>query len=523
MTQWQIAERVADRSNPIVIKEIRQAVKSKAYIGLYMLLLFACVAISLFACGAYLRSDAGSSLGDEVFGAFLVCLWITGFVLMPMGAFHSLAKERTENTFELLNISGLGPGKIVRGKLGAAVVQLGLIYSAFVPFMAFTYFLRGIDLPLMIFLIVSSFLISIFFIMLAITASAIASTKRVFGLMRAGFFFVLILTCFSILSSGTSYIFFGGGMFGPGSLSELLQVALVTAIVLGSYFVILYLLAVSRLTFLADNRSTALRIAFVAQTMIFAGLFIYFVIETGEEEFWSVFGLLMAIQWGIVGAFVTTEPQELSRRVARTVPKSSFWRLLLGHLWPGCNLGWAYLTLNYVLLLLIYYGVPPIAAVFGGGWRMPSVFSGVYWSYDEGWMLPLLIAAYVFVYLGLTSIIFRAVVRKASTPYIQRLFLVMLLAIGTAVPLMLEGVLGTFGRFNVWMHLSNPFLLPFLLAHSSAWPMLVVIIAGAFLVIIHLPMMSRGYLQLGRIAKDNRTRRAQLNSPAADLGPTTDG
>ena len=161
MTQWHIAQLISDRSNPIVIKEVRQAVKSKAYIGLYLVLLFVCVVISLFACGSYLRSGVGSAIGDEVFGAFLVCLWITGFVLMPMGAFHSLAKERTENTFELLNISGLGPGKIVRGKLGAAIVQLGLIYSAFVPFMAFTYFLRGIDLPMMIFFIVSTFLISV--------------------------------------------------------------------------------------------------------------------------------------------------------------------------------------------------------------------------------------------------------------------------------------------------------------------------------------------------------------------------
>ena len=124
MTQWNIAQRFSDRSNPIVVKEVRQAVKSKAYIGLYLILLFVCVVISLFACGYYLRSGVGSAIGNEVFAAFLICLWITGFVLMPMGAFSSLAKERTEHTFELLNISGLGLGKIVRGKLGAAVVQL---------------------------------------------------------------------------------------------------------------------------------------------------------------------------------------------------------------------------------------------------------------------------------------------------------------------------------------------------------------------------------------------------------------
>ncbi len=528
MTQWHIAERITDRSNPIVIKEVRQAVKSKAYIGLYLVLLFVCVVISLFACGSYLRSGVGSSIGDEVFGAFLVCLWITGFVLMPMGAFHSLAKERTENTFELLNISGLGPGKIVRGKLGAAIVQLGLIYSAFVPFMAFTYFLRGIDLPMMIFLIVSTFLISVFFIMLAITASAIAATKRAFGLMRAGFFFVLIILCFYILGGGASLIFFGGRMFGSGGLSELLQAALVTAIVLGSYFVILYLLAVSRLTFLADNRSTPLKIAFTVQSLIFAGLFLYLVIETGEEEFWIVFGLLMAIQWAVVGTFVTTEPEEISRRVAKTVAKRRIWRWLFGYFWPGCNLGWAYLTLNIVLLLVIYFGVPWIVSL---GWgpvaRFGLLFPKPGAASRNGWMFlmfPLLIVSYIFIFLGLTSIIFRVFARKQRSPYVQRLFVVILLALGAALPFMIEGLLGIFGTFaNPWLQLSNPFALWVLVERPRPGPALTVIALGLLFLVVHLRIIGRGYLQLGRIAKANRARQAQLDSSAADLKPKANG
>ncbi len=527
MTQWNIAQRFSDRSNPIVVKEVRQAVKSKAYIGLYLILLFICVVISLFACGSYLRSGVGSAIGNEVFGAFLVCLWITGFVLMPMGAFNSLAKERTEHTFELLNISGLGPGKIVRGKLGAAVVQLGLIYSAFVPFMAFTYFLRGIDLPMMIFFIVSSFLISVFFIMLALTASAIAATKRAFGLMRAGFFFVLIILCFNILGGGISFISFGGGIFGRGGWSELLQAALATAIILGSYFVILYLLAVSRLTFLADNRSTLLKIAFTLQSLLFAGLFLYLVIETGDEEYWIVFGLIMAIQWAIVATFVTTEPEEISRRVAKTVPKRRIWRWLFGYFWPGCSLGWAYMSVNLVLLLVIYFGIPLFIIPLLGGTGLRPMRSLLDWPGGTAfgvWTLPLLIASYVFIYLGLTSIIFRVFASKRRTPYIQRLFVLLLLVLGTVIPFMLEGLLGTFGRFNdPWLYLSSPFAMIVFMQHRSLWPMVTVIVLGSLFLVIHLRIISRGYLVLGRIAKTNRTRLAQANSSASSSKSQANG
>ncbi|NQT85340.1 hypothetical protein HQ560_01160, partial [bacterium] len=59
---------VADHANPIVVKELRQAVRSRAFVGLFMLLLGVCVVISLAACG---RGETGMTNGSDVFAAFL--------------------------------------------------------------------------------------------------------------------------------------------------------------------------------------------------------------------------------------------------------------------------------------------------------------------------------------------------------------------------------------------------------------------------------------------------------------------
>lgn len=140
-----------DMANPIVVKELRQAVQSRLVAGA----LFLFLAGQLFCLGAVLLVQ-GSPRGTEeidfragraVFIALQAILLGTSMLFVPLYAGLRLAGERAETNVDLLFISTLGPGSIILGKFLSAVALIGLIFSACAPFMTFTYLLRGIDIP----------------------------------------------------------------------------------------------------------------------------------------------------------------------------------------------------------------------------------------------------------------------------------------------------------------------------------------------------------------------------------------
>src|SRR3954469_2441243 len=148
---WTALERfliyAGDRLNPILVKETRQALKSFQFTVTFILLLIACWIVTM---------GGVALVGPRIFYAAeggSLMLWYYGIlafplaVVVPYAAFRSLAAEREDNTYDLLSITALNPRQIVSGKLGSSVVQMGVFFSAIMPCLAFTYLLRGIDLP----------------------------------------------------------------------------------------------------------------------------------------------------------------------------------------------------------------------------------------------------------------------------------------------------------------------------------------------------------------------------------------
>src|SRR5690348_633271 len=117
-------ERGADRLNPILVKEARQALKSRQFVLTFLLLLLAAWSVSVFHLATYGAQIEYGSAGRDIFFWFYFVLAIATILVIPFGAYRSLLSERDLNTFDLLSISTLSPGKIVRGKLASAVLQL---------------------------------------------------------------------------------------------------------------------------------------------------------------------------------------------------------------------------------------------------------------------------------------------------------------------------------------------------------------------------------------------------------------
>ena len=97
--------------------------------------------------------------GPEMFYGYYVILAFPLIVIVPYGAFRSLAGEREDRTYELLSITA-PPARNCERKAGHVTVQMLVYLSAISPCLAFTYMLRGIDIVTILFVLLYLFLTS---------------------------------------------------------------------------------------------------------------------------------------------------------------------------------------------------------------------------------------------------------------------------------------------------------------------------------------------------------------------------
>ena len=140
------AEDFSDRWSPMVVREVRRMLKSQ-YFGIsYVLLTLTC----LLVCLVFVMSSGQMSYlqeaGQELCAWMVSLLCIPLMVVIPGSLFHAATQEHDESTIELLSITTLSTDQILFGYLKCAWLQ-GMMYaSALVPFISFSYLLRGLGL-----------------------------------------------------------------------------------------------------------------------------------------------------------------------------------------------------------------------------------------------------------------------------------------------------------------------------------------------------------------------------------------
>jgi hypothetical protein len=191
-----LLSRLDDWVNPIVVRELRQAVKSRLVTG--ALLLF--VSLQVLIIGVYLFfRELNEAPGAVDFRAgahmFLVLQGIllgTCMVLVPGVAGARLGAERSGDNVDLMFISSLTPRAIVWGKFLSAIILALLIFSACAPFMTFTYLLRGIDIPTILVVLGIDFLVVVGGTQVAIFVACVPVNRAVRALLGVGGFVALI-------------------------------------------------------------------------------------------------------------------------------------------------------------------------------------------------------------------------------------------------------------------------------------------------------------------------------------------
>lgn len=210
----QLATRFDNAVNPIVIKELRQAIGGRflpAVLMLFLVFQLFAMAISVWAY----RADRDLIGGREVFLWLEGALMVTCLLFLPLYTGLRLNSERSDSHTDLLFISTLRPRSIILGKFLATLALAVMLFSACTPFLAMTYLLRGIDLPTIFTILSIDFLIVAVCVMATIFIAAIPAKRGLKFLLGLGVLFGLLSALSMKVSMTFAIITFGiASLFG---------------------------------------------------------------------------------------------------------------------------------------------------------------------------------------------------------------------------------------------------------------------------------------------------------------------
>jgi hypothetical protein len=428
-----LLERAGDRLNPILVKEARQALKSRMFVITFGLLL-ACAWGGTIVGLALIGPEVSlGSYGPNMFAVYFIILAFALLVVVPFGAFRSLAVEQEERTYELLSITALGPAQIVRGKLGSAFVQMLIHLSAISPCLAFTYLLRGIDFPSILYMIASLVLASLGLSAIGLLLGTLTEQKQLQVVLAVMAIIGLLIAFWTAVGFAMMFVFQGALVFSDpyfwGVTAAVLTIYL-------SYFALVYRAAVARITFASENRSTPLRCVMVVQHMTFAAwLAVWAIVEetaVAEPGFWLFCLCIFAVHWYVMGGLMLGESPELSLRVRRRLPQSFLGRCFFTWFNPGPGTGYVFaLSGMLAALIMAAFALGAVSIYLPGGRFGRLTGDGIVCALGFG----LLCLSYMAIYLGVGLLVIRLLRRWARIDVLAAALLqVVLVIVGCGLP-----------------------------------------------------------------------------------------
>lgn len=428
----------SDAWNPVLVKEVRAALRGRMFTILFPIVVFGGV---LLALGQMAGADPhGSGVGRDVFAAVYIVMCVALFCIVPVSAFFSLGSEWEEHTYDLLSISDLRPRQVVIGKLLSAGIEALLYFSAFAPILVFAFLLRGIDVVAMIALLGST---------LAASLSASALALALSSLVRARVARVLFLCVLSVGSIGlvilaanlTRYFVLRGRM------DE--EVLVVTLGVIVGAFLVGTTIACERLAHPEENHSTGPR--FLVSLLFAAFLGVCAWVEwragSGVPDFAepAMVGLFLV---AIPHVFFTTEREDLSRRTAQHVAANPMLAILSVPFLPGGGRALFLFAGHVALALLATALVLPddLGLTSYGHWRTRS----------EELQRVLAIGAWLFGFLALASWLAHRRSANLRSRWITRALIPLAFTLLVLGPSFLLFILGGYDA-PPFSHALNPF------------------------------------------------------------------
>ncbi len=436
-TEW-----ASDFLNPLVVKETRQALKSRQFTLWFLLLLVGCWVVTIGGVALLGPGVRYGAAGGVLFSAYYSVLLFPLCVVAPFAAFRSVAAEQDDNTRDLLTVSSLSPAQVVQGKLASAAVQVAIYFSALAPCLAFTYLLRGVDVMTIVLLLLHAVFASLGLSMFGIFLAS--AFKQKFSQV---FISIVLIGVLFAAFQGSALMGFSlmqvGGMVGDEGLGIFVSV---WATLFVTSFALVYFAAVALNSFASANRSTALRVAAAVQQAFYLGWMVCAWVASGfEDEVLGIMGVVACCYWWIGGAMLTSESPVLSSRVRRSLPTSRFGRAFGAWLTPGPGTGYFFVLSN-------------LAIVLATGAAMATYQSfGV--SEVRSFVMSVVAVSYVAAYLGVGRLMIAAMraVAPISAGACVLIHLLLLLG-GSAVPFLIQINTRSMRYLDYsFLQLTNPF------------------------------------------------------------------
>lgn len=513
-------DRLSDRLNPVLIREIRQALKGRRFVLTFQLLLL----------GSWLASVAGLAVAGAsleygrpamaFFTTYYYVLTFAALVIVPMGAFGSVLSEYDENTHELLSITSLSPATVVTGKLLGAVAQLVMFLAAIAPFVAFTTLLQGFDPFGAAWALAVAAFVSVVASMAAVTLGTAWSGQKRKAFANLVLTVGLMLLWQTLTAGVSATLFSGAAIFER----EFWVANTLIGGGLASYFLLFHQIAVARLTFDSGNSSTGVRVVGLLQIVaLWAVLYGGHFFASGSWDLGDggliFMGTVSVIHASLFGLFATTEPERLSTRVTRDLPRSRLARLIAAPFLPGGGRGLIFLLL---LLAVPFVGSELCIAyetASGSRSRLDVASVRLFYLLVSGYA-----AGYIAAGSGLTA--YAGNRNKQLKPLHARLIVGLGVAVCSIMPFVFVAIAGVVDRsYDVWrfhpVMITNPVsTLSYLNENNwgAAWLVIAVAIAGSGAVLLSVRRMAAGVREV--LAAP---RTAEPKAPATDPAVAVDG
>lgn len=234
----------ADWLSPILVKELRQGLKTRMFVSVFVLIqavMIVIVGLQLISV-SYGNISRSSTEGFDAF--FWSVLWIPLIIIMPARGLNAISEEIKANTLDLVQLTRMTAFRIVLGKWVALVAQTLLLVASVLPYTVLRYFFGSVDIVTDLYTVGMLLIAS-----LVLTAGAVAlsSIHVVFRIMLVLIGIPALMSFIGIYSMARA---FGGA---TTSLPEI-GTAIVMVLISSAIYILFFLeLASGKIAPLSEN------------------------------------------------------------------------------------------------------------------------------------------------------------------------------------------------------------------------------------------------------------------------------
>jgi hypothetical protein len=486
--RWQ---RWSDRLNPILVREVQQAVKGRVFALTVFIALAIAVTIAAMVASRY---EPGGRSGRTAFNAGFATLIPLLVFVVPMQAYQSMRLELRAGIVEQLLLSRLRPMHILLGKLQAALVQFVVYVALLAPLLATSYLLRGVDVP--------TIAISLVFAALACaTATAFAVSSAAQAVLPGFQAIANLATAFGLgmaAFGGVGFVASGEYTRGVGEVlrsNEFWAVMSAIALLAAVAIALSLLVARSFLLHAFENKSTPFRVMLFTLPVLAFGWMLAFVDASNHRDVAPVLAYALLLVGAFFGLMMVTEQAELSPRLRAHAPGSQLVGVLAAPLLPGRDRG----MLCFVLFVAVVAGLAKLL------WPAATTF---FTSLVE--RMSLLTVAYAIAWLALGRWLRGLLPASPLGNHAARFLVPVLFFLGMLLPTLFD--VFAQGHVDEWHvgHVLNPIWTIAEFVRDSRWPAApgpAWTVIGA-VALLQLPAIARGVREVLVAGASRPARRA---------------